>query len=129
MEGEGLTLAAESLEALLRRLEERLLQPEVRRSAADVGGLLADQFVEIGSSGRIFNKRQIVEGSQNEPPIRRALTDFKISVLAPGVVLVTYRAVRYGMHGEPSTYSLRSSIWQSIDWQILFHQGTLTTGP
>ena len=40
-----------SHEEFLRRLEERLLQPEVRQSAEAVADLLADDFIEFGSSG------------------------------------------------------------------------------
>jgi hypothetical protein len=62
-----MTLNAQSLDvsatevALLRGLEEELLKPEVRRSADRLSHLLADEFVEFGSSGRIFDKRQIIE--------------------------------------------------------------------
>lgn len=116
---------------LLRELEERLLQPSVRRSAQDVAYLLADEFIEFGSSGRIFDKQQIIENLQNEPiePLtRRSITEFNTSVLAAGVVLVTYRLVRHCTDSEEPVYSLRSSIWKLIDgqWEIVFHQGTLT---
>lgn len=36
---------------MLRRLEHRLLQPQVRKSATALQELLADEFVEFGSSG------------------------------------------------------------------------------
>jgi hypothetical protein len=51
---------------------------------------------------------------------------FKTLVLAPGVVLVTYRAVRYRGGAASPESSLRSSIWKQIDgrWQMRFHQGT-----
>ena len=75
------------MEEHVRRLEERLLQPEVRQSAAEVATLLAPAFMEFGSSGRIFTKSQIIEALQGEEPVRRALEEFKTSLLAPGVVL------------------------------------------
>ena len=40
--------------AQLWALEEDLLKPEVRKSADRVGRLLADEFIEFGSSGRVF---------------------------------------------------------------------------
>lgn len=46
-----------SLENHLRELEERLLQTDVRKSPEELDQLLADDFVEIGSSGRLFNKK------------------------------------------------------------------------
>ncbi|MEH2215956.1 MAG: DUF4440 domain-containing protein [Nostoc sp.] len=116
-------------ESLLRELEERLLQADVRKSAKDVMDLLADEFIEFGSSGRVFNKQQIIDSLQNEPiaPVtQRSITEFKTLVLATGVILVTYHIVRY-LSGEQPVNSLRSSIWKFNNdrWKIIFHQGTL----
>ncbi|MEH2442374.1 nuclear transport factor 2 family protein [Nostoc sp.] len=116
-------------ESLLRELEERLLQPDVRKSAKDVMDLLADEFIEFGSSGRVFNKQQIIDSLQNEPiaPVaQRLITEFKTLVLATGVILVTYHIVRH-LSGEQPVHSLRSSIWKFNNdrWKIIFHQGTL----
>ncbi|MEH1887126.1 nuclear transport factor 2 family protein [Nostoc sp.] len=116
-------------ESLLRELEERLLQADVRKSAKDVMNLLADEFIEFGSSGRVFNKQQIIDSLQNEPiaPVtQRSITEFKTLVLATGVILVTYHIVRY-LSGEQPVNSLRSSIWKFNNdrWKIIFHQGTL----
>jgi hypothetical protein len=111
--------------ALLRDLEEELLKPEVRRSADRLSYLLADEFIEFGSSGRIFDKRQIIDALQQETadtaqPL--TLLNFAVRRLAPDVVLVTYRATI--QHRRESR--LRSSIWKMIEgrWQMLFHQGT-----
>jgi hypothetical protein len=117
---------------LLRNLEEELLQPEVRRSADRVGGLLADEFIEFGSSGCVFDKSQIIEALQHEasdPTTRVHLTDFAARQLAPGVVLVTYRTLRSGPNASRA-YKLRSSIWKSTNghWQMIFHQGTPGAG-
>ncbi|MEH1795818.1 nuclear transport factor 2 family protein [Nostoc sp.] len=116
-------------ESLLRELEERLLQADVRKSAKDVMDLLADEFIEFGSSGRVFNKQQIIDSLQNEPiePVtQRSITEFKTLVLATRVILVTYHIVRY-LSGEQPVNSLRSSIWKFNNdrWKIIFHQGTL----
>lgn len=111
---------------LLRQLEERLLQPEVRRSAQDVADLLADEFVEFGSSGRVFNKQQMLESLQHEEPTQRSMTEFRSTLLAPGVILTTYRVVRLNRSDAPPLSSLRSSIWRLQDgrWKMVFHQGT-----
>ena len=108
-----------------------MLQPDVRKSAQDVADLLADEFIEFGSSGRIFNKQQIIESLQHEPPIQRSLVEFHTSVLPPGVILVTYRAIRRCVADGQPTHSLRSSIWKLIEgrWQMVFHQGTLSKEP
>jgi len=47
--------AEESIERLLEALERQLLEPQARKSIL-VSELLAEEFVEFGSSGRQFNK-------------------------------------------------------------------------
>jgi hypothetical protein len=111
---------------LLRQLEERLLQPEVRRSAQDVADLLADEFFEFGSSGRVFNKQQILESLQHEEPTQRSITAFQSTQLASDVILTTYRVVRLNTSDAQPTSWLRSSVWRLQDgrWKMVFHQGT-----
>ncbi len=116
----------------LRQLEERLLQADVRSSAAVVGDLLADSFVEFGCSGRVFDKQQIIDALRAEAPTsQRSVLDFRTTVLAPGVVLATYRLTRSAGEGEAPTHSLRSSIWTLAGerWQMVFHQGTVSRAP
>ena len=43
----------------LRRCEESLLDPVIRRDRARVAALLADDFEEFGSSGRVWTREQI----------------------------------------------------------------------
>jgi len=112
----------------LRGLEEALLKPEVRRSADQVGRLLADDFIEFGSSGRVFDKAQVIEALKQEAPdaaMGIVLTDFSARQLAPEVMLVTYRTHLSGPNAQPG-YKLRSSIWALLQgrWQMAFHHGT-----
>jgi len=101
----------------------------VRGSAEQVGRLLADDFVEFGSSGYAYDKQQIIEALQQEKPdpaLRISLTEFAARRLAPGIFLVTYRTTWDAGADEPGRSRLRSSIWKLIDgrWQMVFHQGT-----
>jgi hypothetical protein len=93
-----------------------------------VAALLADDFVEIGSSGRVFTKPAIIESLRHEAPADRCLTEFRAKLLAPGVVLTTYRVVARRAPDVRRICSLRSSIWKLQDgcWQMIFHQGTLS---
>ena len=114
---------------LLRYLEEQLLEPAVRTSADRVGYLLADDFIEFGSSGRVFNKRQIIEALQQEAgdsAPRVLLADFTVRQLASDAMLVTYRATSEDRDEDRGGSRLRSSVWKLIDgrWQMVFHQGT-----
>jgi hypothetical protein len=114
---------------LIRQLEEKLLTASMRTSTEAVAELLADEFVEFGSSGRILNKRQILDSlKQDDGRCLRSLCDFETTFLAPGIVLVKYRVLRIVRTSERPVESLRSSIWKLIDgrWQMVFHQGTLS---
>ena len=112
-------------EALLE-LEQRLLEPQVRRNRSSVAALLADDFVEFGSSGRTFDKQQTLELLGSGAEVQLELIGFRARSLGSGVVLVTYRAMRREGPSGPGAESLRSSIWRLSEgrWQMLFHQGT-----
>ena len=114
------------LNAHICSLERSLLDPAVRRSPALVAELLADDFIEFGSSGRRFTKVEIIAALQGAPPVTITATDFPVTQLADTALLLTYRASR---DSDPPAYSLRSSIWQlrGHKWRIVFHQGTPTT--
>lgn len=115
------------------QLETSLQQKQVRNCADATSALLADDFVEFGSSGKVWDKSSIVATMQREildEPI--AVEDFAARELAPDVVLVTYVS-KPGttVAGEPTRVStLRSSIWKRLDgkWQMIFHQGTKNAG-
>jgi hypothetical protein len=120
--------AAPTVESHLRQLEELLLRSDVRGSTERVAALLCDDFVEFGSSGRVFDKKQIIEALRNEAPAERSLSDFESTILSDNIVLVTYRATRATSPGEQPVHTLRSSIWRlnNGQWQMVFHQGTRT---
>jgi len=107
-------------------LEEKLLQPDVRKSEKDLEVLLADAFIELGSSGRTYNKQEMINILPTLPVVKFTLTDFQAKHLASGVVLVIYRAIKHGEQNEPVQCSLRSSVWilEKGEWCIVFHQGT-----
>src|SRR5688500_14245290 len=92
--------ALPTVDAQLRHLEEQLLQPEVRRSSERLAALLADNFVEFGSSGQVFNKEQIIAALRKETPTKRSLTEFKSTMLSDNVALVNYRATRRSKPGK-----------------------------
>jgi hypothetical protein len=115
----------------IRALEERLLQPDVRKSPQELDRLLADEFVEFASDGRPYDKRQVIEALQHEGAFRRSLIDFHLRLLANDVALATFRAIREDTHSGEIVSSLRSSIWRrgANEWQVVFHQGTVNVVP
>jgi hypothetical protein len=119
----------------LEGLEVFLFDPVARRDIAAVSNLLADEFREFGSSGRIYTKLDILAELSVEQPVVITLTDFDCNLIAPTAALVTYKSLS-SHEGRPPTQALRSSLWvlrttgvrtiQSAEpsWQMLFHQGT-----
>lgn len=109
----------------LRRLEELLMNPVARKERRQVADLLDDDFVEFGSSGRVWTKEAILEVFATETRTPMEIEDFACHLLAEDLALVMYRAVRMGDSMERRT-TLRSSIWRrdSTSWKIRFHQGT-----
>lgn len=112
----------------IRTLEEQLLQTRFRHNRQAVAELLAEDFREFGSSGRAWNRQQILDHLETEPPFEATLQDFQTTEVAPGAVLATYR-LTIDRSDAKTVESLRSSLWINGEgrWQILFHQGTITT--
>jgi hypothetical protein len=113
----------DNLKNHIRELEEKLLTQEVRSSKSELQKLLADDFFEIGSSGKILYKdEEIAENGIGI--VKMKLSDFALHPLSDELVLATYRI----FNELTSQQSLRSSIWKRNDgmWQMVFHQGTKT---
>jgi hypothetical protein len=110
----------------VREVRDALLRLELALASRDPAGvegglmgLIADDFVEFGRSGRVWTVRsirEVLEGPLAEPVL---IENFEIAELADDVVLATYLIA-----GPPSVN--RSSIWVRRDgrWMIRFHQGT-----
>jgi hypothetical protein len=113
----------------LRALEERLLEFGVRRSKEELDLLIADDFVEFGSSGRSFDKEAIVRAlGEEQAPLPCSIRDFRVNLLSATVGLATYVLVD-SRDTAGQRHSLRSSVWvrRRDRWQIVFHQGTRGT--
>jgi ribonuclease HI len=99
-------------------LERRLLAPGVRSDAAAVIALLHEDFREFGASGRVYDRKTIVEALLSAPGGGAQASDFRATRLGPDAVLLTYRT---------TPPSLRTSVWVRGDdgaWRMLHHQGT-----
>lgn len=120
--------AGHDLVAHLLDLEEELLRPEVRRSAAALDARLAPDFVEFGSSGLVYDRATIIAALRDEAPALVLVEGFAIRLMAPDVALATYRSVRVHPEAGPAAPVLRSSIWrrEGDTWRMAFHQGTST---
>ncbi|MDN5859423.1 MAG: DUF4440 domain-containing protein [Pseudonocardia sp.] len=103
--------------------ELSLLDPAVRRSPRAAGALLDPEFREFGSSGRVWDREEILDAMAAEAGRAPVVEDVVATWLGPDAVLVTYRAVR------AARTTLRSSIWRRAEarWAVYFHQGTVAS--
>ncbi|MFC7489166.1 MULTISPECIES: RNase H family protein [unclassified Knoellia] len=100
-------------------LERQLLEDDTRSDSAAVAALLHPQWSEIGRSGRLWTRDEILD---EIAPLAEPVTLDVIACMpvGPDTLLLTWRAVR------DTETTLRSSLWvrTSGHWQQLFHQGT-----
>jgi hypothetical protein len=115
----------EAIEVELRILEERLTTPVAPESRADLDELLAAEFQEFGSSGRILDRAEVLDALSVPGRPRVQFEDFRATVVGTGAVLVTYLSRSISGPGWKPP-ALRSSLWVRRDdrWQLVFHQGT-----
>jgi ribonuclease HI len=110
----------------LLRNERALLDPAVRRDRARVSALLAADFVEIGSSGRLWTRDEILDSLSVEEFRSQRIEDYTCRQIADGVILASYRTERTDTTTGERSSTLRSSIWtkEPNGWLLRFHQGT-----
>ena len=102
--------------------EIALLDPRIRSDRAAVDALLHPDFIEIGASGRVWTRADLIQQISDFDSSREAgvvAIDLTARELARGVVLVQYDTDHDGpVH--------RTSLWLQTDgaWLVVHHQGT-----
>jgi hypothetical protein len=119
----------EEICAYLMRCERALLDPAVRHDRAQVEAFLAEDFLEFGSSGRVWDRQTIVESLATELYAAPIAEQMHCTRITADVALVTYGTVRIDSNTGTRTETLRSSLWmkESGRWRMRFHQGTRTS--
>jgi ribonuclease HI len=107
-------------EVIVEALERELLGPEVRGDIGRTGVLLHPDFMEIGSSGRVWTRDPMMMALEEDPVERTELEVLGADRIGTGAVLLTYRSYAH------SGTTLRSSLWvlDNGRWRLRFHQGT-----
>ncbi|MGL4911417.1 MAG: DUF4440 domain-containing protein [Romboutsia sp.] len=115
----------QSIEIHILELENKLLKAEVRKSSEKIRNLVADNFYEICSSGKIY-KYNIGDTFYNKN-VRFEIFDFNSILLSNDYILTTYKLKKYSRLSNDIEYTLRSSIWKCFNdqWKMIFHQGTI----
>ncbi|MDP9987694.1 ribonuclease HI [Arthrobacter oryzae] len=107
-------------EALVEELERELLGPLVRGDIGRTAVLLHPDFMEIGSSGRVWTRDAMMMALEEDPGERTDIEILGADRIGTSAVLLTYRSF------ARSGTTLRSSLWvlDSGRWRLRFHQGT-----
>ena len=118
-------IMGENIQKKIEDLEISLLQSNIRLSSKKLDKLIADDFKEIGASGKIYKKKDILRNLPKESQVEYKPTEFNIKTLAENIILVTYKLTAQESDRTVSS-SLRSSIWRykRNSWELVFHQGT-----
>lgn len=103
-------------------LEHALHRMDLRHDREQLDQLLADDFVEIGVSGRVYDKTTIIDELHVEPDDTFIdAIGLHGRLVSDDVVLVHYETT------GPSGFARRTSLWVRYydSWRLSFHQGTL----
>lgn len=108
----------------LQRLEEDLWREDTRFDIAYMKQLIAEDFIEVGRSGRTYDRESILAVQSQPIGAVIPLPNFKVRALSDSVVQVTYDS--HIIEKDKIAYTHRSSIWsrESDGWKLRFHQGT-----
>lgn len=114
-------MTSAQLQAHLHSLEERLLHPDRETNRGELNSLLAPEFKEFCTSGRIFNINQLMSALTNSSARSATMSHFYVTPLGEEAALATYHIT------TANSTSHHSSIWvkRGEQWQMLFHQGTI----
>lgn len=110
----------------IKELEFSLLEPEIRSSREALDKLLADDFVEFGTSGNKYTKSDILERLPSTlEKVEYKVSDFSVEMLSEDIAIATFKTERI-IDGKDIVISQRSSHWRKTDvgWQMFFHEAT-----
>jgi hypothetical protein len=116
-------------DTLIKALEEKLLAPDIRGSQEELEKLISPDFIEYGSSGKIFNHLAVITDliAHSRNTFKYSFVNFKTRRLSDDIILALYILETERNHRIAITN--RSSLWhwEEGSWRIIFHQGTQVT--
>lgn len=106
---------------------EKILQNPKQISPNLVDRLLADDYIEIGQSGRIWHKSQILDYfNRHQNRWQMEMMDEEFKQISDEVILLTYKLKKVNNEDSTVSCSSRSSLWKITinECTLIFHQGT-----
>jgi len=113
-----------ALQKHLRQLEETLWVSETRFNVSLMEQTFADDCYEVGRSGKIYDRQQLLNAAKQHIDAEIPLPDFTVKLLASDVAMVRYQSIVTAADVVERAH--RISIWskQNGQWRLRFHQGT-----
>ncbi len=112
--------------AELQAQEPIFHHPELGTTRADFERMTAEDFWEIGASGKIYTRALVLDllGKRHSEPHEEDLiaSEFRVQQLAADLYLLTYDLLQ-----DHTRRTRRTTLWRSTGegWKIVFHQGTI----
>ena len=115
----------EILEILINQ-EKKLHSYSVRASKGELELLLADEYIEIGASGKIYDKKETITMLMVSKPHEIKASDFQLNKLSTEMMQLIYRTEQRD-NSQIIRSAIRSSLWKNygVNWRLIFHQGTI----
>ncbi len=107
----------------LQALEESMWRSETRFDRAYMDAVLHPDFTEVGRSGRLFSRDEVLDMPHVEIRVDIPRETFTVAEIAEGVALVSYQTIPVdSLHGAAH----RCSLWvaDGTRWLMRYHQGT-----
>jgi hypothetical protein len=110
----------------IREREPIFHRPEHGTRREDFDRMMAEDFYEIGASGRQYSRALVLDvltERHRTPQVEELqVSDFACRQLTGSLYLATYTLLQ-----PPARLTRRSTIWRYEDgcWKIVFHQGTM----
>lgn len=73
----------------IESFEHELVNPKTRSNAERIAKLLADEFLEFGSSGKVIRKRDVLDAAEKLGTMTYQLDDFNFKMLG-GIARISY---------------------------------------
>ena len=125
MEGKSPISRSAAVLAELKAREPIFHHPELGTTRQDFERMMAEDFWEVGASGRTYSRQYVLNTLENRPAQpeegARVMSDFQCREISAITYLVTYTLA------QGIRITRRSTLWRRGEegWQALYHQGTL----
>lgn len=127
MSPSGNRLEIRDITAELVAREPLFHRPEFGTTRQDFDQMMAEDFWEVGASGRIYSRTFVLDTleQRHQKPVVENLqvTHFRCQQVATHLFLTSYTLNQSGR------ISRRASLWRQTPkgWQVVYHQGTIVS--